>query len=145
MTAPLPLLLVDDEPVNLALLEGLARAAVRRRWPEWPVTCDRAADGAEALRLLAERRYAAMLLDLMMPGVDGFAVLAELRRRGDRTPVVVVTAIDRSLIARVPVQQVVAILPKPIDAEQLRATLLAAIEQGPFRPRPSPAGQPGRS
>ncbi|MCX8040777.1 MAG: response regulator [Planctomycetota bacterium] len=126
---PLSVLIVDDEPTNLTVLETLVRAVVQRRLPQAALSCDRAHSGVEALQLMSRKRYAAVLLDLMMPELDGFGVLATLRERGDRTPIIVVTAVDRSLLARVPLQQVVAILPKPIESERLAAVLLAALEQ----------------
>jgi signal transduction histidine kinase/DNA-binding response OmpR family regulator len=53
-----------------------------------------AADGAEALELIAERRPDAIVLDLVMPGVDGFAVLERLQRNPETRllPVIVLTA-----------------------------------------------------
>ena len=54
--------------------------------------------GEEALRLLAEqpRRYDLIVLDVMLPGIDGFAVTAELRRLGQYVPVLILTARGRS-------------------------------------------------
>ena len=55
---------------------------------------DEAGDGRAALTRLDEQWPALILLDLLMPGMDGFAFLAELQRRGEgqSVPVVVVTA-----------------------------------------------------
>ncbi len=49
-------------------------------------------DGAEALDYLEAGNYDALILDLMMPGVDGMTVLRRLRERGDRIPVLILTA-----------------------------------------------------
>ena len=59
---------------------------------------DLADTGEEALRLLAEqpRRYDLIVLDVMLPGIDGFAVTAELRRLGQYVPVLILTARGRS-------------------------------------------------
>ena len=51
-----------------------------------------AADGASALADIERLRPGAVLLDLHMPGTDGFGVLRELRARGDHTPVIVLTS-----------------------------------------------------
>jgi signal transduction histidine kinase/CheY-like chemotaxis protein len=81
-------LVVDDDP--------LAREVLRRplAWAGWDV--GEAADGREALARLARSRPAVVLLDLIMPGMDGFEVLE--RMRGEEAwrgiPVVVVTAKD---------------------------------------------------
>jgi len=50
-----------------------------------------AADGTAALTLVAERRFDLVLLDIMLPGVDGFEVCRRLREIGD-TPIIVLTA-----------------------------------------------------
>ena len=81
-----PILVVDDEPECRQVL---------RRYLEkegWPVT--EARDGEEALRSVASDPPALILLDLMMPGIDGFEFLNEFPRRfaGTQTPVVVLTA-----------------------------------------------------
>jgi len=55
---------------------------------------DVAPDGAESLYLSAERDYALILLDVMLPGVDGFAVLQAIRRTS-KVPVLVLTARDK--------------------------------------------------
>jgi len=55
---------------------------------------DVAPDGAESRYLSAERDYALILLDVMLPGVDGFAVLQAIRRTS-KVPVLVLTARDK--------------------------------------------------
>ncbi len=85
---PAPVLVVDDDPQ--------CRELVRRHLEAegWRVT--EAADGEAGLRAAAADPPALVLLDLMMPGVDGFGFLDEFPRRfpGSRTPVVVLTAKD---------------------------------------------------
>ena len=51
-----------------------------------------AADGREMDRRLAQARFDLVVLDIMLPGIDGFAVLRDLRARGVRTPVLVLSA-----------------------------------------------------
>ncbi|HSK98595.1 MAG TPA: response regulator, partial [Euzebyales bacterium] len=55
-----------------------------------------AADGAAALAAVAEHRPDVLLTDIEMPGTTGLDVAAELRRRGARTRVVIVTTFARS-------------------------------------------------
>ncbi|MEV8509232.1 response regulator transcription factor [Actinoplanes sp. NPDC051475] len=57
-------------------------------------TVDLVHDGRAALDYAAQQRYAAIVLDLMLPGLNGYRVCAELRRLGDTTPVLVLTAKD---------------------------------------------------
>ncbi|HET7598960.1 MAG TPA: sigma-54 dependent transcriptional regulator, partial [Gemmatimonadales bacterium] len=77
-------LVVDDVP---ALAEQYAYDL--RRLGGYETTT--AHDGADALELLAREPVDCVILDLEMPGVDGFAVLRELERRGSETPVIVYT------------------------------------------------------
>jgi two-component system cell cycle response regulator len=82
------ILVVDDDPASLevaALL--LEREGYRTR---------RASGGRECLAIVASERVDLVLLDVMMPEMDGFEVCAELRRTepGSRVPVVLLTARD---------------------------------------------------
>ena len=53
-----------------------------------------AENGVEALRLLGERSFDLILLDINMPVMSGFTLLEELQARGNETPVIVVTTED---------------------------------------------------
>jgi DNA-binding response OmpR family regulator len=53
-----------------------------------------AADGEEGLAMIAKEKYDLILLDLMMPKVDGFGVLAELQKQSNSTPVIVATNLN---------------------------------------------------
>jgi len=52
-------------------------------------------DGEEALAMLAKEKFDIVLLDLMMPRVDGFDVLTEMKKRGDNTQVIVATNLNQ--------------------------------------------------
>jgi CheY-like chemotaxis protein/HPt (histidine-containing phosphotransfer) domain-containing protein len=115
------LLVVDDHPVN--------RDVLVRQLGLFGLTADTAADGSEALAAWAPGRYAAVLADLHMPGMDGYELTRRLRageaeHGGARTPVVAVTANamrgeeERCLAAGMD-----AYLAKPVAIDRLRATL----------------------
>jgi CheY-like chemotaxis protein len=84
---------------------------------------DEAADGAAALLLLKSRAYDLMLLDLQMPGVDGFDVLAYVQRQKGDLPVVVLSGLPPEEIGdglqRLPDHELPPLLLKPIDVRQL--------------------------
>jgi len=88
MAAPVNILLVDDQPGRLmtyrAILEPLGERLVE------------ASSGDEALRLLMEDEYAVILLDVNMPGMDGFetASLVHQHPRFEKTPIIFVTAVN---------------------------------------------------
>jgi len=79
-------LVVDDEP-------GV-RAALQRALALERHDVALAEDGQQALDALAERTVDAIVLDVMMPRVDGLEVCRRLRAAGDRTPVLMLTARD---------------------------------------------------
>jgi two-component system response regulator MprA len=80
------ILVVDDEPA--------VREAVDRALRLEGYDTELAADGAEALDALAVRAPDALVLDVLMPRVDGLEVCRRLRAAGDHTPVLVLTARD---------------------------------------------------
>lgn len=126
MTAPpRRVLAIDDNPDNLALLKALLsrRKMTVETAPDGPTGLAMARSGAAAL--------SAVLLDLAMPGMDGFAVLEALRAQ-DATrhlPVVVLTASYREpdLIARGLELGATEYLTKPIHPEELYVRLDNAI------------------
>jgi two-component system response regulator MprA len=80
------ILIVDDEEA--------VRTAVRRALVLAGYDVDMAAHGDEALAMLADRAPDAIVLDVLMPGVDGIEVCKRLRAAGDHTPVLMLTARD---------------------------------------------------
>lgn len=80
------LLVVEDDPKLAAL--------VARGLREDAYAVDVAEDGPRALSQTALNRYDAIVLDVMLPGLDGFGVVQALRSRGIRTPVLMLTARD---------------------------------------------------
>jgi DNA-binding response OmpR family regulator len=83
------LLLVDDDT---ALTSSLQRGLQAEGF-----VIDVSADGLDALWRAEEASYGAIILDIMLPGRNGFAVCAELRKRGDWTPILMLTAKDGDL------------------------------------------------
>ncbi|MET8576224.1 response regulator [Streptomyces sp. NPDC005012] len=82
------ILLVDDRPENLLALEAILSALDQ--------TLVRASSGEEALKALLTDDFAVILLDVQMPGMDGFETAAHIKRR-ERTrdiPIIFLTAIN---------------------------------------------------
>jgi two-component system response regulator MprA len=78
------ILVVDDEPA--------VRASLHRALVQAGYSVALAADGPEAMAAIGEGRPDAVVLDVMLPGLDGFEVTRRLRRMGDRTPLLLLTA-----------------------------------------------------
>ncbi|HEY1296975.1 MAG TPA: response regulator transcription factor [Chloroflexota bacterium] len=124
------LIVEDDERLARNIERALMLAAHR---------ADIAADGAAALEQAAARRYDVILLDVLLPLVDGFSVCRELRRRKIQTPVLMLTARD-AVGDRVNGLDAGAddYLTKPFATEELLARVRAlgrrgGVPEGPMR------------
>jgi len=92
--------------------------------PEWPVQVSQAGNGVEALQRIREGGVDLLLLDLTMPQLDGYGVLAALREEGLECRVIVVSGdVQDEAVRRVTELGALAFLKKPADPELLRATL----------------------
>ncbi|SKA81013.1 PAS domain S-box-containing protein/diguanylate cyclase (GGDEF) domain-containing protein [Paucidesulfovibrio gracilis DSM 16080] len=83
------ILIVDDDRVNLKVLEGMLRGL--------DAEIHLALSGEEALELAMQHHFVLVLLDVMMPGIDGFQTAEQLRSRGgtEDIPIIFVTAISK--------------------------------------------------
>jgi two-component system OmpR family response regulator len=117
------ILIIEDDSV---LADGLSRTL---RHADYAV--DSAASGIEADNVLAAQPYDLVILDLGLPGLDGFEVLRRMRRRGSSAPVLVLTARD-ALQDRVKGLDLGAddYMIKPFDLPELEARVRALIRRG---------------
>jgi signal transduction histidine kinase len=120
---PAKILAVDDLPANLfaisAMLEPLGHGIVEAR------------SGAEAVDLATREEFAVILLDLMMPGMDGFETLARLAKISSvrHTPVIILTAYDMDprAIERAHALGAVDYVLKPAPPNVLRSKVAALV------------------
>jgi two-component system copper resistance phosphate regulon response regulator CusR len=114
--------------------EKKAAAYLRKGLGENGYVVDLAADGEEGLRLARSGSYELVILDVMLPGRDGWSVLGELRREGLQTPVLFLTARD-SLPDRVKGLNLGAddYLVKPYAFSELLARVRSILRRGPVR------------
>jgi two-component system response regulator TctD len=117
------LLIVED---NADLAAWLAKALKQAQY-----TVDIAADGLDAEHMLSLAAYAAVILDLSLPNLDGMTVLKRLRRSGSKVPVMILTA-NASLEGRVAGLDGGAddYLAKPFEIAELEARIRALIRRG---------------
>ncbi len=122
------LLVEDDRMLGAAVERALRRQGHAVDWVH---------DGPSAELALAGEPYDAVLLDLGLPGKGGLEVLRDLRRRGGRVPVLVLTAQD-AVPDRVAGLDAGAddYLPKPFDLDELGARLRAVQRRGAGRATP---------
>ncbi|WP_050183512.1 EAL domain-containing protein [Domibacillus robiginosus] len=117
MDKKIKILLVDDRPENLFALESVLE--------DDSYELVRAYSGEEALKLLLRAEYAAILLDVQMPGMNGFetAKMIKMREKTKHIPIIFVTAINKELEHVYTGYSVGAIdyMFKPFEPETLRA------------------------
>ncbi|WAX78642.1 response regulator transcription factor [Streptomyces sp. KMM 9044] len=132
---PTVLLAEDDRAIRNALERALTLEGYR-------VTA--VADGVEALAQVHRSRPDVLVLDVMMPGIDGLQVCRVLRAEGDRTPVLILTALvetaDRIEGLDAGADDYVV---KPFDVEEVFARLRALLRRVPPVPSVS-AGPPAQ-
>jgi DNA-binding response OmpR family regulator len=111
---------------------------IRQGLEEEGYVVELAADGAAAMEMLAGPAYDLIVLDLMLPKADGFAVLRELRRRRLRTPTLIVTARDE-IVDRVTGLDLGAddYLTKPFSFDEFLARVRALLRRGGLPGRPA--------
>lgn len=116
------LLLVEDEPgIGQVVKQGLEEAKYQVDW---------ATDGSKGLEMATENTYAAILLDVMLPKMDGWEICRELRSRKVRIPIMMLTARD-SVDDRVKGLDIGAddYLPKPFEFDELLARVRALLRR----------------
>ncbi len=113
----------DDEAVAGFVQQGLREASYAVDW---------ASDGVQGLHLASTEHYDAIVLDLMLPGMDGLTVLRNLRARKIETPIICLTARD-AVNDRVEGLNAGAddYLPKPFSFTELHARINALLRRGP--------------
>lgn len=118
------ILLVDDQPARLLTYEAVLSGL--------DVDCVRALSGREALKLLLTREFALILLDVIMPDMDGFETARLIREhpRWERTPIIFVTGMNVSEIDQLKGYEVGAIdyISVPVVPEILRSKVTVLVE-----------------
>lgn len=113
--------MVDDEPAIRALVARIAQRA--------GFDVEVARDGAEAIEKLDAARFGVVILDLMMPNVDGYGVIDHVRSTGGQHPaIILVSAADSAAVRRVDGEIVHSVIRKPFDIDVLSDLITAAAE-----------------
>ncbi len=119
------ILIIEDDPKTAGYLkQGLS---------ENGYAVDAALTGSDGLALAHSKEYVLMILDVMIPKMDGWSILAELRREGNKTPVLFLTARD-SVEDRVRGLKLGAddYLVKPFSFSELLARMESILRRGNF-------------
>jgi DNA-binding NarL/FixJ family response regulator len=139
MTPPISVLIVDDHPVVRRGLRVLLEVQ------DGIEVAGEAGDGATALALDAERAPDVILLDLKLPGMDGIAVLGELKARDSAARVLVLTSATEPASAGLAVRSGAAgVLYKDVDPDAL-VRAIRSVHDGHLLLAPEAAGTLVRS
>jgi DNA-binding NarL/FixJ family response regulator len=139
MTRPISVLIVDDHPVVRRGLRVLLEVQ------DGIEVVGEAGDGATALALAAEHAPDVILLDLKLPGMDGIAVLGELRARASAARVLVLTSATEPASASLAVRSGAAgMLYKDVDPDAL-VRAIRSVHDGHLLLAPEAAGSLVRS
>lgn len=117
------LLIVDDEPANIFMLDGILSAV--------GYTVDTASNGVEAVALLKNKEYDAVLLDIMMPQMTGLDVLVVAKELGiiAETPFIMVSAkVESTDVENAMDLGAVEYIRKPVDEIELLARLRTVLK-----------------
>ena len=134
MTRPISVLIVDDHPVVRRGLRVLLEVQ------DGIEVAGETGDGAAALALAAERAPDVILLDLKLPGMDGLAVLGELRARDSAARVLVLTSATEPAAASLAVRSGAAgVIYKDVDPDAL-VRAIRSVHDGHLLLAPGAAG-----
>ncbi len=123
------ILVVDDNAMNLSVAEGLLKNT--------EIKVDKAADGEKALELCKEIKYDVILMDHMMPRMDGIETMKRLKQMSDSpnadTPVIVLTANAISGVREMYLKEgFVDYMSKPIQGKRLEEKILKCLPSNKY-------------
>lgn len=126
---PTRLLVIDDEPSGLLALSEALRLHLNE------TVVDTAASTRMALSLLREFDYHVVVSDIRMAGLDGLALLNQVRERWPDTPVILMTAAAADREAEALISGAFAFIEKPVDLQRLLPILRVAMAKSHMQQR----------
>ena len=116
-------LIVEDDP---AIRRLVGKLLARKQ-----IDVDIAPDGVTAIQKLGENQYSVLVLDLMVPELDGFEVIEFIKEHKLNIPVAVVSAVSQQALTKLDLDVVKVVISKPFDVDELtRAIVELCTEQG---------------
>jgi DNA-binding response OmpR family regulator len=115
-------LIVEDDPAIRRLVEKLL---TRSR-----IEIDTASDGRTAIDKLRERPYSVLVLDLMVPELNGFEIIEFIKSENMSVPVAVVSAVSQQALTKLDLDVVKLVISKPFDVDEFTKAILALCAEG---------------
>lgn len=110
-------LVVEDDPAIRRLVEKLLS--------RMEIAIDAASDGRTAIEKLSTETYSVVVLDLMVPEMNGFEVIDFLKRENKNVPVAVVSAVSQQALTKLDLDIVKLVISKPFDVDEFTKSILA--------------------
>lgn len=115
-------LVVEDDPAIRRLVEKLL---TRSR-----IAIDTAPDGLTAIDKLRSHTYSVLVLDLMVPEMNGFEIIDFLKRENMSVPVAVVSAVSQQALTKLDLDIVKLVISKPFDVDEFTKAIVALCAEG---------------
>jgi DNA-binding response OmpR family regulator len=109
-------LIVEDDPGIRRLVEKILQRN--------GIDIDTAQDGRLAMDLIRDHRYSVIVLDLMLPGANGYEIIEFIKRNGTTTPVAVVSAVSQQALTKLDPDVVKLVISKPFDVNELSKAIV---------------------
>ena len=130
MSRPRMLVIDDDANVRDVLEQLLA---------SFGYECQTAADATSGLARFAEGCWDLLLVDIVMPGMSGWALIEAIRRRTPSTPVALITGLNQPAVMQRARSWRLPVIAKPFRADALRAVVVKALQETPSHSPRTPA------
>jgi DNA-binding response OmpR family regulator len=120
-------LIVEDDPAIRRLVEKLLTRS--------GIDIVTAHDGRQAIERLREDRFSVVVLDLMVPEVNGFEVIDFMKREEMRVPVAVVSAVSQQALTSLDLDVVKIVIAKPFDVDEFTKAIIELCNEQPVHSR----------
>ena len=110
-------LIVEDDPAIRKLVEKLL---VRQG-----IEIDTAHDGRQAINKLLSNAYSVLILDLMVPEVNGFEIIDFVKKNNIQVPIAVVSAVSQQALTKLDLDVVKLVISKPFDVDEFTKAIYA--------------------
>ena len=115
-------LIVEDDPAIRKLVEKL----LTRKGIE----IESAPDGARAIEKIRTETYSALILDLMVPEVNGFEIIEFVKQHAPKMPIAVVSAVSQQALTNLDLDVVKLVISKPFDVDEFTKAVVALCDDG---------------
>lgn len=115
-------LIVEDDPAIRKLVEKLLTRS--------GIEIDSASDGRRAVEKIASGTYSVLILDLMVPEVNGFEIIEFVKEHARDLPIAVVSAVSHQSLKNLDLDVVKLVISKPFDVDEFTKAIVALCEHG---------------